>query len=464
MKNSVLVVCLLSLMGVKAQSPQVSLNLDWEVPFTFANMAMTIEPDQQGRDYMYVAGKTQGLIIYDISGTPSKIKTITKNELDTLDVMSVSQSGNYLYLSLGNSFSSGEYPGMAIVDISTPSAAVVTDIWKKYSGAKTGGGLVKVEGNYAYFGAMGDGLIIFDVTDKNNIVYKSTIVPDINYPDANPDKAKYNARGMEVRNDTIYLCYDASGLRIIDATNKLNPVQIGQYSNPALNGKPRAYNNIVLDDSLAYIAVDYAGMEILSIRQPSNIKMVGWWNQWGTANWFSSRGHANEIQYDKASKLIFMSTGKSDLNVVSVVNPSLPDSVAIFGGVDNNQGTWGLGKYHDKIYLGYIFIPLCIPFCSSWGGVKRVSWSSTTGIENPEQPSSLLYPNPSSGEITVELNSSEKGKVEVYDLMGKKVYHENFAEGSTQVNLSLEHLNSGTYVVVIRTKESVVYNKLVLED
>ncbi len=463
MKNLILVICFLSSLSSKAQTPQVSLNLDWEIPFTFANQAMTIEHDQLDRNYIYVAGKEAGLLIYDISGTPNKVKTITKNQLDTLDVMGVTQNGNYLYLALGNSFGSGEYSGMAIVDVTTPALATISDVYKKYSGSKTGGGIVKTEGNYAYFGAMGNGLMIFDVSDKNNIIFKSALTPDINYPDANPDPAKYNARGMAVRNDTVYLCYDAGGLRIIDATNKLNPSQIGQYSNPAMNGKPRAYNNIVLQDSLAYIAVDYAGMEVLNIKNPSSITLVSWWNPWGTANWFASRGHANEIQYDADSKLIFMSTGKSDINVVSVANPASPDSITMFGGINNNQGTWGLGLYKNKIYAGYIFVPLCIPFCSNWGGVKEISWSVLTGMEETKNTTTLLYPNPSTGFVTLQINTSDKGKVEIYDLLGKRVYHENFAEGTKQIQLSLDHLSTGNYTMSIKTKECVMYNKLLLQ-
>ncbi len=462
MKNFFFVICFLFSFIIKAQIPQVSLTLDWEVPYTFANMAMTIEPDQSGRNFMYVAGKEQGLLIYDISGTPSKIKTISKNQCDTLDVMSVTQSGNYLYLALGNSFSNGEYSGMAVVDVTTPSSASITDIWRKYSGSKTGGGAVRVEGNYAYFGGMGNGLIIFDVTDKNNIIYKSALIPDISYPDANPDPIKYNARGMAVKNSIVYLCYDAGGLRIIDATNKTNPVEIGKYSNPAMSGKPRAYNNLVLNDTLVYIAVDYAGMEVLNIKNPASIKLVSWWNPWGTANWLNSRGHANEIQYDAISKLVFMATGKSDLNVVSVANPAHPDSVTIYGGIDNGQGTWGIGKYQNEIYLGYIWV-FGIPFQSNWSGVKRISYSVAAGIGENNNAPSLMYPNPSTGEVTIQLSTNEKGKIEIYDLMGKKVYHENFAAGTKQMYLSLSDLANGNYIVSITSKESVVYNKLILE-
>ncbi|MFZ9848543.1 MAG: LVIVD repeat-containing protein [Flavobacteriales bacterium] len=225
-----------------AQNPQVNLQLGFEIPFNFAYPALTIEHDQQARDYIYVAAKEQGLLIYDISGTPNKVKNITKNQLDTLDVMSVTQNGNYLYLALGNSFTNPEYPGMAIIDVSNPNNAYITDIWKQYSGSKKGGGIVKVEGNYAYFGAMASGLIVFDISDKRNIKKVSQLIPNMNFPDNNPDPAKYNARGMSVKNGIVYLCCDAGGIRIINCNDKQNPKETGKYSNPAMNGKPRAYN------------------------------------------------------------------------------------------------------------------------------------------------------------------------------------------------------------------------------
>ena len=82
-------------------------------------------------------------------------------------------------------------------------------------------------GNYAYLGAMKNGLKIFDISDKNLPVLRSTFIPSISYPDANPDPAKYNARGMAVKNNIVYLCYDAGGIRIINTTDKLNPKQTG---------------------------------------------------------------------------------------------------------------------------------------------------------------------------------------------------------------------------------------------
>ena len=365
--------------GVAAQ-PCANLNIQHraDIPSTCPEITITMREDLLGRPFLYVAQKEAGLRVYDITNidSPALVRTIPIATLDSLHVMNVSQDGNYLYLALGNSFLTGQNPGMAIVDVTSPATASATDVWKS-SVPGGGGGIVKVEGRYAYFGAMKQGLMIFDVTDKHHMVFVSQFVPDIRFPDPNPDPKKYNARGMEVRNGVVYLCYDAGGLRIIDTADKQHPVEIGRFSNPTLNGKPRAYNNIVLDGSLAYIAADYCGLEVLNVSDPAHISLTSWWNPWNcTADpfgWFSSPGHANEIEYNKNCKLLFISTGKSDLHVVDVSNPAAPDSCNGYGGVSNDIGTWGVSLYQDRIFLSYICA--VVPFPSLWTGVKVLTYT-----------------------------------------------------------------------------------------
>lgn len=136
---------------------------------------------------------------------------------------------------------------MAIVDVSNPAAAVLTDYYVvPLSGS--GGGIVKVEGNYAYLGAMQSGLVILDITDKNDIQFVSEFVPDINYPPIlNPNPNYYNARGMGVKNSIVYLCYDAGGIRIINCNNKLVPLETGHWCNPVMYTPldyPKAYGHL----------------------------------------------------------------------------------------------------------------------------------------------------------------------------------------------------------------------------
>jgi len=358
-------------------STDITVTLNEDLSSTCAEMFLTSKHDNLGRPYLYIAAKDGGLKIFNITTTPTLIKTIAISNFGSLHVMNLSQQGNFLYLALGNHFgTAAQSPGFAIIDVSDPANAFVKSYWAN-SSLSGGAGIIETEGNYAYLGAMKNGLMIFDVSDKALPALKSSIVPSIFYPDPNPDPAKYNARGMIVRNDIVYLCYDAGGLRIINATDKLNPRQTGKFSNPDMNGKPRAYNNLVLDGSYVYAAVDYCGMEVLNVSDSSNIKLTSWWNPWkcqvNALNWFSSNGHANEIAYDATKKLIFISSGKSDLQVVNVSDPANPVFKFEYGGVNNNMGTWGVSIYDKRIYLSYICS--VIPFSSNWTGVKILQYN-----------------------------------------------------------------------------------------
>ena len=195
----------------------------------------------------------------------------------------------------------------------------------------------------------------------------SRFVPSIKFPDRKPNPKQHNARGMAVRGGIVYLAYDAGGLRLIDVRNKTKPIEIGRYSNPAMNGKPRAYNNVVVEGGLAYVSVDYCGLEVLDVAKPAAIKLVGWWNPWkcnaSPWNWFTSPGHTNEIAYDPQCKLLFLASGKSDLQVLSVADPARPEF----------PGRVRRGREQDR-HLGHVAStkPGSIsPTSARWGSPSR---------------------------------------------------------------------------------------------
>ena len=345
----------------------------YDIPSTCDASTMTSRHDSLGRPFLYVAAKEGGLRIYDVSGAPVLVGTIPVASMGSLHVMSLFQSGQRLYLALGTHFfGTKQGAGLAVIDVSDPTRAGILGHWKD-DAAVGGAGCVEVVGELAYLGAMKSGLYILDVSHPSAIRRVSKFVPEIRFPDARPDPKKFNARGMAVRDGIVYLCYDAGGLRLIDVKNPDRPLEIGRYSNPAMNGKPRAYNNIVLDGRLAYVTVDFVGFEILDISNPSAISLVSWWNPWNPSlqpiNWFTSPGHANEIAFDARKKIAFISVGKSDLQVLSVADPVHPQLIGKFGEASDQMGTWGVSIHSDRVYLSYI-CTLGIPFNSRWTGIK----------------------------------------------------------------------------------------------
>lgn len=456
----------------QCSSTPVTITQKGSAAFALPKECMSAVHDELGKSYLYVAGKERGLLIYDVSNVaaPFVVDSIKVSDMLGLEAMSVTQAGNYVYVALGNVFSNSSLPGMAIIDVEYPTHPVLKGVWK-YFAQSGGAGIVKVEGNYAYLGAMRRGLMILDVSDKMNPSLVSVFKPSISYPNpTNPDSLKYNARGMAVRNSIVYLCDDAGGLRVIDATNKSTPVEIGKYANPAVYNRPRAYNNVILDDTLLYVAVDYCGMEVLSVANVSNIRLVGWWNPWHCESfsntWFNSGGHTNEIQYSGGCKTVFLSSGKSEINVVNVANPASPDSCTRYTTPGGNVGVWGLSLYRDELYACYIYVPLGIPFYSNWSGVKTFTWNNcaAAGIQEVNSTHEVeLYPNPSDGSFRVRLPSGVNGGVSiaVYNLVGVKIFDGSF-DGIADPEVGAANMVPGSYLVAVKYNGKAHYKRLTI--
>ena len=467
----ILVTLSLSIKCYSQNCSNMNIQLQAEIPSTCNFIVMTMMHDALDRPYLYVANKEAGLKIYDISTitSPLLVATLPRTLFDTLDVMNLSQNGNYLYLALGNTFTNPQKGGMAVVDITNPLLPVVTDYFVVPNSA-SGGGIVKTEGNFAYLGAMKSGLVILDVTDKNNIQFVSQFIPSINFPPiTNPNPDLYNARGMEVKNSIVYLCYDAGGFRIINCTDKFAPKETGRWCNPVLYtpvNRPRAYNNIIVDDSLVYLAVDYCGMEVVNIADTSNITLTGWWNPYNCPgnNWFNTPVHSNEIQYNKNCAEIFLSTGKSDMMVIDVTNPALPDSCNFYGGVSNNIGTWGVGLYQNEIYLSYICA--IVPFSSNWTGVKILTYTSCplSSTEEKNDTQFTIYPNPAQKEIKIETSVTlTDAEISIYNSLGQMVKKSSNINGKKSI-VETGDLSNGLYFILLKTENKQVSCKLIIDN
>jgi hypothetical protein len=356
--------------GDTPASPQ--FELQHEIPFSGAGMPVTMIHDAGNRPFLHVAAKEAGLRIYDLKGAPRLVRQVPISDLHGLHAMSLTQSGQQLFLALGNHWGKADFAGLAVIDASDPAGAKVAGAWKDTERGSAGGDVV-VNGGTAFLAAMGAGLIVLDISRPQEIRVRARIQPDLKFPDARPDRRKINARGLALRGNLLFLCYDAGGVRVLDVSDAAKLVEIGRYSNPAMQGRPRAYNHIVLDGTRAYVTADYVGMEVLDITDPKSIKLVSWWNPWNPGlealRWFSSPGHANEIAYDARSHTVLMSAGRSDLVAVNVADPAKPQSAGGIGKIEDTQATWGIALHGDQVYLSYIRT-LGVPFRADWAGVK----------------------------------------------------------------------------------------------
>lgn len=354
----------------------LSLKLAWEFE-TPKEFPQGLVCDALNRPYLHVAMKNGGLLILDISDkkAPKLAAKLGAASFADLHVMHLTQRGEYLYLALGDFFNAfGATTGLAVVHVKNPDQPNVTAVWKS-TDKLTGSAVVTVGDNYAYLGAMKQGVMIFDVSKPDKIEHVSTFQPEIDFPRKNPTKVQHpNARGLFLQKNRLFVAYDAGGLRILDVTDKKKPREIGRYANKAMAKKQEAFNDVIVANNLAYLPVDYAGFEIVDVTNPRDIRQIGWWNPWSAHElknlWFNSPGHTNQIAIDSKKKLAYLSAGGSGLQVIDVSNPARPELTAAFGAPKSKLGVWGLSMCSDRVYL--LYITAVIPFQGTWAGIKAI--------------------------------------------------------------------------------------------
>jgi len=87
--------------------------------------------------------------------------------------------------------------------------------------------------------------------------------------------------------------------------------------------------------------------------------------------------------------------------------------------------------------------------------------SGTEGLNENQRLSFKLYPNPTSGSLTLEFEDENQKKVHLYDMYGRIV--ESFETNSSIASLNLREVKKGTYIVVLEINERLGRELIVIE-
>lgn len=85
-------------------------------------------------------------------------------------------------------------------------------------------------------------------------------------------------------------------------------------------------------------------------------------------------------------------------------------------------------------------------------------WAPVLNVEEFNATSIKLHPNPVKNDLTLDLKSEEDTKVEIFDILGKRVYFNSINKTST---LNLQDLKTGIYIVKITQNNTTITKKLV---
>ncbi|MBK7553163.1 MAG: hypothetical protein IPI55_00805 [Flavobacteriales bacterium] len=349
-------------------------------PFVYSTFSSLI--DRNGAPYIYTANVEYGLRVFDITDVTAPVDVLDfwPPSFGGLKPTNLFQEDDLLYVCLGGFQGATQNSGLAILDVSDPSNAVILDQWD--SAAFTiGSAIVRVQNGMAFLGAMEEGIIALDVSDPSDIGYVGHYQPDPLWPGivAYPP----NARGMALRDDTLYLAYDAGCLRAIDISDPAAMTEIGHYVNPLQPVNTAvAYNNIALVGDHAFITTDFCGFEVVDISNVASMQQVAWINPWNCngLSWFGSDGHTNDLVTAMGDSLIFISGGDSEVLIYDITSPGQP---ALVGGLispNDSAVAWGVDVFNDLAVLSYIDNSLVLfppqPYYGNDGGVQLLQWTA----------------------------------------------------------------------------------------
>ena len=152
----------------------------------------------------------------------------------------------------------------------------------------------------------------------------------------------------------------------------------------------------------------------------------------------------------------------------------LTDNAAGNGGGGGDGLSWWANTNQGSGYLRFRRVtPNAIfkNFNADFGGKVYQQFtvgltSSTNDLVYTDKALLNVYPNPSDGHvyINVDLSVRKDGKIEIFDVMGKKVYNYEFKSLTAEsVNADLSFLKKGVYFVTLRTGDEFVSKRMIIQ-
>jgi len=204
--------------------------------------------------------------------------------------------------------------------------------------------------------------------------------------------------------------------------------------------------DVVVVGSLAYIATEESGLQIVDVSNPEDPEIVGYW--------IDNPGLAYGVAV--SGDYAYVADYESGLRVINVADPEHPQEVGYY---DTPGGALGIALSED----GLIYVADYTNV-----GIYRFTDPAVVDDSFIPHPSSFIlyspYPNPfnSSVTITYETVQSSFVRLAVYDIRGRLVEElENRRIIKGHHRLTWTHNISGIYFILLETGSTLVVEKIV---
>lgn len=295
--------------------------------------------------YISKAGTNGGLQIVDVED-PS---TPTPISLYSGDYEFIAGIEDYVYLTRNSTFS--------VLDV-TDSSAV-----QYVSGFEIPGFVedVSVSGNYAYTGS--NGFRVIDISDSTHPV-------QIGYSDI--DGSLVEAANNSLVLYCPYSMTASNTVHVMDVSNPANPINLSSYTSPVMTW------DLVVRDSLAFVACWWDGVRILNFEDPNNLHLIA-----HTMGWQSGGIPGVDYCYAQAVDVegnylyivdygLFPGEDTYGLYIIDISNPADPNLINRFQNITSYPQD--VKVKDSKVYIA-----------DGYGGVEVVD------VSDPLNPSVIGY-------------------------------------------------------------------------
>jgi len=317
--------------------------------------------------------------LYTISGWGTFIFSITDPTNPEFKYVNGEIYGDVISIKDNHAFLAN-FNEIIVVDISIPDTLFIVQKMNSYGQKKS----FRFNENLMYVADSYNGLVIMDILDINNPIYKYHI------PSA------YNTGYLVAENNFVYI--SDMGLRVIDVSDPSNPNRVGTFQ--TIYGTDQIYKNdnlIFLVDSniegLRIIDVEYPNypIELSQISSPINIYSIGVYQnylylaQWDSISIWDITGphypiHINTMplsdfcwEFIIKDSLLITSIGAGELEIYNLTNPEIPSLLSVYQTEYEAQYLTSQGNYIiGGTYAGFEIIditntsqPYQVSFCST---------------------------------------------------------------------------------------------------
>ncbi len=240
-----------------------------------------------GNKYAYLTSGSfdGGMSIVDISRPSSPVEV---NKIVGICAEEIVIKDGYIYGVNGAE-------GLKIYDIS--NAVTPTLSWKTDSSSLECTDLAVVRGSYAYAFDCGDNMYIYDISDPTHPVEKRI------------HHIGGYTRDIKLSGNYAYLALGYSGLTVMDISNPLSPVVIGNC--PTIDAW-----GVYVNGNYAYIAGNEGGLHIIDISNPASPTRVGNWS-WVNGNNYTYGVYVRDNH-------AYLADSNHGLIVLDIANPATP--------------------------------------------------------------------------------------------------------------------------------------------